>query len=77
MRKEELESSPAVEIVYSDYNTFKNKAKCLKCGDIICSTHVHHFQSCSCGSIFVDGGNEYWRSGGHAEHFERIFEYLD
>lgn len=40
------------------------KAKCGKCGDIIESTYRHDFKRCSCGSIFVDGGNDYFRCGG-------------
>lgn len=36
-----------------------NKAQCRKCGDIIESTNVHDFKSCSCGAISVDGGLDY------------------
>jgi hypothetical protein len=50
----------------------RNRARCLKCGDIIESKHRHDFVSCSCGTIFVDGGNEYWRYGGDLNSFERI-----
>lgn len=53
---------------------YKNKAFCKKCNSIIESVHRHDFVSCSCGSIFVDGGNEYWRSGGDPSNFERIYE---
>ena len=49
----------------------KNKAQCALCKDIIVSTHVHDFVQCSCGAIFVDGGNEYLRRGGN---FENIIE---
>jgi hypothetical protein len=52
----------------------RNRAKCLKCGDIIESKYRHDFVKCSCGAIFVDGGNEYWRAG--AEDF-KFFERLD
>lgn len=38
-----------------------NKIKCLKCGDIIESIHVHDFNYCSCGRVAVDGGREYLR----------------
>lgn len=31
-----------------------NKIKCLKCGDIIVSTHRHDFKWCKCKSVFVD-----------------------
>lgn len=33
-----------------------NRCKCLKCGDIITSRHVHDFVMCRCGAIFTDGG---------------------
>ena len=36
-----------------------NKAKCLSCGDIIESKHVHDYKTCKCGKISVDGGLEY------------------
>jgi hypothetical protein len=35
--------------------------ECRECGDIVQSTHVHHFVSCGCGKIAVDGGSEYTR----------------
>jgi len=36
-----------------------NVAKCLRCGDVICSLHVHDFNTCRCGNLSVDGGREY------------------
>lgn len=39
----------------------RNAAKCLRCGDVIESKHVHDFVTCSCGCISVDGGKEYLR----------------
>lgn len=41
----------------------RNSARCNGCGDEIESRHRHDFQACSCGSIFVDGGNSYFRAG--------------
>ena len=41
----------------------KIKIKCLKCGEIIESTYRHHFKECSCGNVFVDGGDDYLRFG--------------
>ncbi|MCI9641383.1 MAG: hypothetical protein HFJ98_01095 [Eubacterium sp.] len=38
-----------------------NKIKCNYCGDIIVSESVHDFRFCSCGTVAVDGGNEYLR----------------
>lgn len=37
--------------------------KCKKCGDVITSKFRHDFQQCTCGSIFIDGGNDYVRIG--------------
>lgn len=35
--------------------------RCRKCSDIIQSAFRHDFQTCSCGSVHVDGGNQYAR----------------
>lgn len=53
---------------------FKNKAKCKKCGTVIESKFRHDFVTCKCETIFVDGGESYWRAGGKPEDFERIYE---
>jgi ribosomal protein S27AE len=45
----------------------RNSAKCKKCGDEIESKHRHDFVSCKCGSIFTDGGKDYFRRGGNPE----------
>lgn len=37
----------------------QNEAKCRKCKAVIISYTVHDFVYCTCGSISVDGGNEY------------------
>lgn len=53
----------------------KNKAMCLKCNDVIESTHRHGLVSCKCGEIFVDGGNDYWRCGAKdMKNFKRLAE---
>lgn len=36
-----------------------NKAKCLQCGEVLESKHVHDFVMCTCGALAVDGGREY------------------
>ena len=46
------------------------RVRCLRCGDIIQSLHVHDFRPCYCGAIFIDGGAEYTRCGGNIEDFE-------
>lgn len=50
----------------------RNIAKCKKCGDIIESKSRHDFVECSCGAIFVDGGNDYIRRGG--DQFDEEFD---
>lgn len=52
----------------------RNAAKCAKCGDVIESMHRHDFKTCSCESIFVDGGKEYIRCGGSPDNFISLLE---
>lgn len=40
-------------------DVFYNKAKCLICGEVIESKHVHDYVTCSCGNLSVDGGSWY------------------
>jgi len=35
--------------------------RCLSCGDIIESTHIHDYKVCRCGNVAVDGGQDYLR----------------
>lgn len=52
-----------------------NKAKCLKCGDVIESKHIHDWVSCTCGNIFVDGGRQYLRRGvADVEYYQDLSE---
>lgn len=42
-----------------------NSVTCLQCGEVLVSTHVHDYKTCSCGNeTMVDGGLEYGRYGG-------------
>jgi len=43
------------------------KIQCKKCGDIIQSMYRHDLVWCKCGTIFIDGGNDYTRIGGDLE----------
>ena len=50
----------------------RSRARCGKCEQIIESKHRHDFVVCVCWvktggdrGIFLDGGNDYVRSGGH------------
>lgn len=52
----------------------RNAAQCAVCKDIIESTHRHDWVTCSCESIFIDGGKDYLRAGGYPEHFISLLE---
>ena len=43
-------------------------------GTILESKHRHDFVSCSCESIFIDGGTDYIRAGGRPEDFISLLE---
>ena len=45
----------------------QNEAECKKCGDVIWSAHQHDYNTCSCGSVGVDGGMVYIRRVGDPE----------
>lgn len=47
-----------------------SKIQCKLCKDIIQSTYRHDFKWCSCKSIYIDGGSDYTRIGGHPENIE-------
>lgn len=51
-------------------NIIKNAIKCVKCGDIIESKSRHDFVTCGCGSVSVDGGNDYLRRIGNYNDWE-------
>lgn len=58
-----------------------NRARCKNCGEIIESKNVHDWVCCSCfhesdgtTGIFIDGGCDYYRRGGHPEYFEDLSE---
>jgi hypothetical protein len=42
----------------------KNRIRCLKCNDVIESTHRHDFVWCKCKSVAVDGGLSYCKRVG-------------
>lgn len=46
----------------NDYAIIRHSVKCLSCDDIIESTHRHDFQTCSCGSVSIDGGYDYMKT---------------
>ena len=39
----------------------RNAIQCNICGEVIESTSVHDFRTCSCGCVSVDGGHDYLR----------------
>lgn len=44
-----------------------NQAECRMCGEVIYSSYRHDHVTCRCGSISVDGGNDYLRHGWQQE----------
>jgi len=57
---------------WTDMNAPVNAIECQKCNYVIRSFSRHDFKSCSCGAVFVDGGEDYQRIGGHKDDWERI-----
>ena len=55
----------------------KNQWKCLYCDDIIESKHQHHFISCKCGKMSIDGGTEYIRLVGDFSMMQDMSEYVE
>ncbi len=39
----------------------RNAVQCKLCGVTIESRHRHDFQTCDCGNISIDGGEDYWK----------------
>lgn len=57
------------------YKIKKNKVMCLKCQDIVESTHRHDFRWCKCGAIAVDGGTAYLKRVGNLNSYRDMSEY--
>jgi len=56
---------------------WENKARCLKCKDVIRSKNRHDFVTCSCEAISVDGGSWYARRLGDPKDCEDLTEYYN
>ena len=39
----------------------RNRIRCNHCGDVIESEYTWDFNTCQCGKVSVDGGNDYLR----------------
>lgn len=53
----------------------RNIARCALCSDIIESTYRHHFVTCKCGEINLDGGTDYRRA--LAKDLKNVLELSD
>ena len=53
----------------------RNAARCIQCNTVIESKFTHDFVSCSCGSIFTDGGTDYIHRGGDPNSMEDLCEW--
>ena len=49
-----------------------NQVECLKCGDKPFSAHQHHFATCKCGAVSVDGGSAYLRRLGEVSNYKEL-----
>ena len=65
--------------IESKIKIVRNRAQCLRCGDIIESKHVHDFQTCKCWGkskgktgIAVDGGLDYLRRVGDPGNYKDL-----
>jgi len=55
-----------------------NRAKCLKCGQVLESDANNVFQSCSCGNVSIDGQRDCIRHDYYDEdNYQNLSEYLD
>lgn len=52
-----------------------NAVQCVKCDDVVVSTHRHDFRSCKCGAIAVDGGLDYTKRCGDIYNCKELSEY--
>jgi hypothetical protein len=70
-------NTPKIERnIFNIGDVFENKAKCLKCGDIIISKNRHDYVTCSCGNLSVDGGSWYCKRGFKEENsYEDMIVY--
>lgn len=71
-----IDTPPEVRKKHYVGNIFENRAKCLKCGDVIISRNVHDYVTCSCGDLSVDGGSWYAkRSCASLNNYEELSTY--
>lgn len=52
----------------------KEGIRCKNCGDEIFSYHRHDFKRCNCGSVAIDGGDDYTKVNGNPENIEVIYK---
>lgn len=46
--------------------------KCNNCKEVIFSSHVHDFKTCSCKKVGIDGGRDYIRIMGNKSDYSRL-----
>lgn len=54
-----------------------NKAKCLKCLQVVESKSRHDFRYCGCEQLAVDGGKDYVRRLFGEEGYEELIEEIE
>lgn len=55
----------------------EKKIRCKKCGDVIESQSRHDLVFCSCGAVYIDGGNDYLRFGGNPQDIQIMQKQLE
>jgi len=55
----------------------RNARRCLRCGEVVESRHVHDYRVCRCCATMVDGGLCYARWGFKPNDSEPLYEWED
>lgn len=55
----------------------QNQIKCTECGDEPYSRSRYDFRYCNCGAVSVDGGMNYLKRTGSADHIDEMSIEID
>lgn len=78
--KDQLQDLEVVEFkveqrtTHEAYRIKRNVVQCLKCDQVIESTHRHDFRWCKCKGIAVDGGTAYLKRCGNLNGYKELSE---
>lgn len=54
-----------------------NRWLCLKCNYVVTSVHRHHYNTCKCGNLSVDGGTDYIKITGDLNFIQDMCERIE